>query len=120
MTELAAVIAPSWDGKDKGKILVKIIRRNHQKNGKYIGIIYDIGTNKIAEYSIKDILYKFNYQKNIPIAIKLQKLLEVIIVFYLTLSVSLSVSLSLSLSLSVSLLYCIFAVLIFQLYLFLY
>jgi hypothetical protein len=99
MTELAAVKAPSWDGKDKGKILIKLIRRKFQRNRQFIGIIYDIATDKIAEYPVKDILQKFNYQKNIPIAIKLQELLEVNFALFLTLSVSLSFSL---------LYYCIF------------
>jgi hypothetical protein len=77
LQKLTAVVAPSWDGKAEGKILLKIIRRNFKKNNVYSAIVYDITTAIIIETPIANIFGQFDYISNLPQEINVESLLEV-------------------------------------------
>jgi precorrin-6B methylase 2 len=73
----SAVIAPCWDGNEDGIILIKLVQRNFQRNNPYIAIIYDIQTDEIAEFPVKDIFDQFNYECGLPSTINIESLLNV-------------------------------------------
>jgi hypothetical protein len=112
LQKTTAVLAPSWDGKEDGKILLQLTRRTHKKNNPYTGVVYNISTDTFEELPVYDIFGQFDHEFKLPSSFDAECLLEVIIVvipLYCSRSLALfiyfypSLSLSLSLFLSISL-----------------
>jgi hypothetical protein len=89
-----AVIAPSWDGNENGKILLKLTRQTHKKNDPYTGIVYNISTETFNELPAHNIFGQFDHEFTLPSKFDTKFLLEVIIVNSLSLSLSIFLSLN--------------------------
>jgi hypothetical protein len=88
-----AVLAPSWDGNENGKILLKLTRRTFTKNDRYSGIVYNISTETFNELPAPNIFGQFDHEFKLPSKFNTKFLLEVIIVNSLSLSFNLFISL---------------------------
>lgn len=73
-----AVIVPSYDGKENGRILTSIIVDNCKKNNtKYIACVYDTVDKSFNEISLSSAMPIFDHENSFPPGVHLEDVLKV-------------------------------------------
>lgn len=81
----SAVIVPSYDGKEDGRILVGIITDNCRgdKSTKYIACLYDTGKETFCEVVLTSVMSMFDHDNSFPPGVDLEAILKVFRIYYL-------------------------------------
>lgn len=79
----SAIIVPSYEGKENGRILVGIIVDNKgEYNTKYFACVYDTGKQTFHEVILSTVMTIFDHENSFPSGVDIDLLLKVFILYF--------------------------------------